>query len=153
MPPDRVFGRIERPLRKLAEISGPSQYYKVFERFGRIKLLGRDWQLRDYKEFSDRILTNASLHTREARVWTFNGTNFGTQATYAANSKIINVKKKNCTLRSARVKFAKLVTHVTADKKRDVEKLLQYVTLTEEDKTFYEKALASVCPPKTKRNR
>lgn len=52
LPPDRVFGRVEQELRRKKDINLPSDYNNVYEQHGLVRQLGRDWQIRAFKEFS-----------------------------------------------------------------------------------------------------
>jgi hypothetical protein len=53
LPADRVFGRVERELSKHPTILSNFDYVKLYERFGAVKELGKDWKLKDVKELSN----------------------------------------------------------------------------------------------------
>lgn len=52
LPADRVFGRIERKLRKAEEILTPSGYYKIYQEAGNVRVLGKDWLIKNYKDLT-----------------------------------------------------------------------------------------------------
>lgn len=50
LPADRIFGRVEKSLRKVEEILVPSDYYKIYgDVANNIRVLDRKWDIRDYK--------------------------------------------------------------------------------------------------------
>ena len=42
MPPDRIFGRIEKTYRKKEEILSPNEYYEILKEHGTLKVLNKD---------------------------------------------------------------------------------------------------------------
>lgn len=63
IPPDRVFGKIEKVLKKQDTIISPDYYYDTFQETGIVKKLGTDWVAYDWKESCQRILkSTSSLH-------------------------------------------------------------------------------------------
>lgn len=63
LPPDRVFGRIEKSIRKEEEILSPADYKKIIEKHETVLELERDWKVRDWKKYAkERFKTAASLH-------------------------------------------------------------------------------------------
>ncbi|KAJ4451893.1 hypothetical protein ANN_03371 [Periplaneta americana] len=55
LPSDRVFGLIERELRKIETITTKEDYYAIFKKYGTLKLIGSDW-----KAVAKRCMTSAS---------------------------------------------------------------------------------------------
>lgn len=49
LPPDRLFGRVEKKIRKYEEIVLPEEYQKIYSEVGEVRVLGSDWLIRDYK--------------------------------------------------------------------------------------------------------
>lgn len=49
IPPDRIFGRIEKEIRKKATIVNPEEYEAVFHKVGTVFRLGTDVEVRDWK--------------------------------------------------------------------------------------------------------
>lgn len=55
LPADRVFGRVEKLLRKRPVIENKEQYYKLYSEVGEVRKLGVDWHLFDFKVLSQRF--------------------------------------------------------------------------------------------------
>ena len=51
----RIFGRVERKLHKISEIISPSTYREVYEAVGVTRILGKEWDILDYKEISNNL--------------------------------------------------------------------------------------------------
>lgn len=49
LPADRVFGRLEKEIRKKSVITSKDEYQNIFEEFGNVRRLGEDWVLKDLK--------------------------------------------------------------------------------------------------------
>lgn len=49
LPADRAFGRLEKKLRVMEVILNEQEYLKIYEEVGTVKVLGKDWQVQDYK--------------------------------------------------------------------------------------------------------
>lgn len=63
IPPDRVFGNIERVLRKKDSIITPNKYRDIFNQFGQVKLVGTDVPVFNWKDAAKDILKPpAKLH-------------------------------------------------------------------------------------------
>lgn len=54
IPPDRVFGNIERVVNKEETILQPEEYLKIFSRFGTVLQLSKDVTILDWKETSEK---------------------------------------------------------------------------------------------------
>lgn len=54
MPPDRVFGRVEKEYRKKEVIISPEEYYNVLQNHGTVRKIGKDWNVCDYKLYSKK---------------------------------------------------------------------------------------------------
>lgn len=50
LPVDRVFGRVEKRLRKSPTIIDKEDYLTLYSEFGYVKSLGRDWNFLDKNE-------------------------------------------------------------------------------------------------------
>ena len=50
MPPDRVFGRIEKQYGRREEIVSPSEYHEILGQFGTVLKWGSDWQVQSRKK-------------------------------------------------------------------------------------------------------
>ncbi|CAN7944460.1 unnamed protein product [Ixodes hexagonus] len=60
LPPDRVFGRIEKDIRKREEILNPAAYNDIFAEHGTVLELGRHWDVYDWKSYSTEVLRPTS---------------------------------------------------------------------------------------------
>lgn len=52
LPADRVFGRVEKILRKNITITSKEQYYELCKKVGDVKILGTDWKLFNTKSLN-----------------------------------------------------------------------------------------------------
>lgn len=72
MPPDRVFGRVEKDYRKKEEILLPKEYLKILNNHGKLNVCGQDWKMLDYKTISQGIVNKKMpFKMLEARVLTY----------------------------------------------------------------------------------
>ncbi len=152
---DRVFGRIEQQYQKISRFTTPQSYYDVLQKFGKIRKLGTDWSVFDYKKLADsRIKDIPKFGIRDTKIWMFRkrSLSFETTTTYFGNPNKCTVKQS---IRNRRGNpfFQKPLllaqqTHVSEAKRRDVRELLQYVTLTAEEEDYYNKALKEVSAKK-----
>lgn len=55
LPADRVFGRVEKLLRKEATISSREEYEKIYQNVGVVKRIGVDWRLFDLKQLQEGL--------------------------------------------------------------------------------------------------
>lgn len=63
IPPDRVFGNIEKKIRKMSVIVRPEEYYEIFAQHATVLKCGKDWNSFDWKqECSKHIRPTGSLH-------------------------------------------------------------------------------------------
>lgn len=56
LPPDRVFGNVEKNYSEMESITVPSAYYTVLNKFGKCMVLGEDWDVNDFKTPSDALI-------------------------------------------------------------------------------------------------
>ena len=56
LPCDRVFGIIEKKLRKKERLYSPKEYHDVFAESGNVKLAGDDWDVLAFKEAAEYCL-------------------------------------------------------------------------------------------------
>lgn len=145
MPPDRVFGRVEKNFRKIEEILAPNDYYRIYEKHGTVKKWGKDWHTSDIKTVSKAIFKNKMpFKISQARVIIYNKTKKSVtcqvQNTYTAGGVTVDLFKKG--IRNAnRVRSATLVdakNHVSQKKKENVQVLLKGCDLDEDAQRFYE---------------
>ncbi|KAK9695533.1 hypothetical protein QE152_g32501 [Popillia japonica] len=63
LPPDRVFGHIEKKLRKTSTIVDPQKYFDIIKEFSSVLKMGKDYVVCDWKAESANVLkTPASWH-------------------------------------------------------------------------------------------
>lgn len=56
MPPDRVFGLIERDLKKIETIIQPEEYYNVLEKHGTVLKISTDFEVFDWKTPAQTVM-------------------------------------------------------------------------------------------------
>ncbi|KAG5885490.1 hypothetical protein JTB14_017213 [Gonioctena quinquepunctata] len=56
MPPDRVFGLIEREIKKNTCICEPREYHRIIEQHSTLRVLGKDWHAYDWKAATQDII-------------------------------------------------------------------------------------------------
>lgn len=150
MPPDRVFGRFEKKFRKMETITEPDEYYKVFASFATVKVLGKDWVLYDYMDAAKRVLLKKlPFLMREQRTFLYSNkskVNVKTKTTYCGDLNTFKVVKKGCDLLNvySSVTFMSQVNHISEKKKKDVQNLIKFITLSYKAQQFYNKALTDV---------
>lgn len=152
MPPDRVFGRVEKLIRKEEVISSPEGYYKILEKYGRVYKLGEKWKVFDYKGMADTYLkTTNKMGIQKNRVWNLKK---GSQEILVSNTykgkptahKLLRVSAKKFVL--MKPSEVDRVTHITEAKRDDVTKLLSFIDLTPDEFDFYEEHLENICTGK-----
>lgn len=152
MPPDRVFGRLEKKFRKLETILEPGDYYTIFANSGTVKVLNKDWQLFDFMKASKQVLRKKlPFLMREQRVFVFSNerqiSNIQSKNTYCGSLNLFSIVQKGKAEQMKEV-YSKLdhipnSNHISEKKKKDVENLLQFVNLSESAQKYYNEALAS----------
>lgn len=68
LPADRVFGRLEKELRKIPVITTKDGYHDIFKNHGNVRLLGNDWQLLEIKDLKENLKNVEGLQ-KIKRVW------------------------------------------------------------------------------------
>lgn len=145
LPPDRVFGRIEKKLRVKEVIKRPEEYHQVFSTQGRVKVLGRDCYIFDMKTLGEKTLKKSlGFPMRLSKRWLFrkNQQKVEVSASYTGPFQQYDVLKPNITnFVGKKPRLLKLLSHVSAKKEADVRKLLKFVNPTAADLQFYEEIL------------
>ena len=147
-------------MRRKSTFYGPEDYYKILNRCGRVKILGKDWKIFNYRHLAESALwKNVTFGIRDSRIWKFKpkSRTFTVSNVYCNGAmttevkRLLNEKLENgeISLGGLRLTIPKLETHVTHSKKADVEKLLQYIP--EENRTFFNDALKKSVPDKKKK--
>jgi hypothetical protein len=96
MPPDRVFGRYEKVLRKIETISEPEEYHKIYSTAATVNVLGADWQIYDYMSASKQVIVKKlPFKMRDQRVFVYSPKSYGKVAcknTYTGSENLFKVR-------------------------------------------------------------
>lgn len=129
MPPDQVFGRIEKEIRKRQLFRTPDDYYSIFKKHGVHRPLNSRWYLSDYTRFVKSVAFQKSyfarLQIRESKVWYFSKSSLsvGISKTYSGLPQyfpILNKKFSKEALKpliSSKLKRVPCTSHVSLAKK------------------------------------
>lgn len=60
IPPDRVFGNLERQFKTHSVIENPEKYVPIIKDFITVVHLGKDSEIRDWKQASQEILKKSA---------------------------------------------------------------------------------------------
>lgn len=144
MPPDQIFGRIEKEIRRKETVLHPKEYYEIYSKYGRVKLYELDFQVFDFKGLSDS-LCKKNLQSRQHRRWVFkkeNPSEVFTSLTYSGIAEPVAVICKNVRcIERLKPRLLQRQSFVKEAKKTDVRSLLAHFHLTEEQTSFYNKVL------------
>lgn len=138
LPPDRVFDRIEKELRKKEEIVSPDGYYSVLRRHGHLKVYPQQWSVRDYKTLASSTLRSIStMKIRDSRVWQLKkgSSVIHVAHTYSGDFKPHNLLKPNAMIRKP--KLVRPQSFVSAVKMKDVRELLEKIHVDPTEAEFY----------------
>ena len=147
MPPDRVFGRIEKDFRKRECILSPCQYYEILRRHGTVRVLGLDYEMFDYQSECKRLLkSRLPFRIQEQRVFTYTKKSLGVRNVYSSEPTIVgSLFKKGksfpCPWSPPKVPRT---NHVKPEKRKDVERLLQFFDIPDGAQEFYNTVLQQV---------
>lgn len=98
LPPDRVFGRIEKDIRKEEEILSPAEYHKIIEKHETIVQLGKSWKVFDWKKYAvERFKSAAALPFK------------------ISQTKIFKIRKSNIDSKAVQIKAEKNYRNADAD--------------------------------------
>lgn len=140
LPADRVYGRIEKDIRKCNEIITPTGYHNILKNHGQLKLYQSDWLRYDYKSLAQSLINMVGCKTRDSRRWNFvkNSKSVWLSDSFTEGYTKYNVLKKNVTNLDGRK--PKLLPPET-EKKKDVLALLKLVKGTKQEKKIYDTLL------------
>jgi len=152
LPADRVFGRIEKVLRKPSEILLPAGYHAILRAHRTLNLYGTDWSVYNHKAVADPTLCTAGIGVRECRRWLFRrgSSKVQTSDTFAGPWDDWYLLADGISLAARKPLFVPATTHVSATKKPDVLKLLQLVRGSPEEKGIYDTILLRTMSKKVK---
>lgn len=132
LPADRVFGLLERTLKKKNTIVRKEEYHEIFQKFGTVKEIGKDWKPLDWKTVAKKTTKTASqLHfqistcRRIVVERTKRGVQVRGEQTYNSDTGVSKTfLKKNGSLQNEIVAPIPIGIPVKAEKLADVKKLL-----------------------------
>lgn len=133
MPPDRVFGRIEKDLRKQEQIVAPEDYHKTLERYCTVVDLERgDWEVKDFKIAAKKIIkTKFDFKTTQQRIFIYTKGNnkIKVQNTYNGTPCTHSILKKNKQLQAAvdNASIAESKNCVSQPKRQNVLHLIKHL--------------------------
>jgi uncharacterized protein (UPF0297 family) len=52
LPANRIFGQVEKKLRKVEEILDPSGYNEIYKEVANVRVLGKDWHIKNYNDLT-----------------------------------------------------------------------------------------------------
>lgn len=137
MPPDRVFGRIEKDLRKQEKIVSPEEYYTTFEKYCTVKDLKRgDWAVRDYKSVAKQLVKpRFDFKTTQQRIfiYTKGKHTLQVQNTYSGASCSHSILKKNKQLQNTvgSTPLAEAKNCIAPPKRQNVLHLIKHLGTTD----------------------
>lgn len=150
MPPDRVFGRSEKVIRKKEKILGPQGYYDIFSLNSTVMQNSKNWTIKDLKgAMRGTLKSKLPFKLTEQRVFTYKkgskkvtvrNTYTGPECSHAV------LKTNNLDIKTAldKLKPSLPINKISVDKKANVLHLLKHLDLSEEENTFYKNALKNV---------
>lgn len=103
MPPDRVFGRVEKDYRRRETIISPKEYIEILRKHGQVNEWGKDWFTLDMKtKAKDIVKSNLPFKISQTRIIHFTVVSrnkskeveVAVQDTYSASPVTTDVKKK-----------------------------------------------------------
>lgn len=135
LPPDRVFGRVEKKLRKISEILNPNTFQEVYAEVGETRILGKDWEIFDFKELSkilrpvDGISDLKRIHLKKYIVGErVTDVKIKTHITYYSDDpskRFLPLGKRGYSLNKvSNISKVSSLMRLKQEKKDDVEKLL-----------------------------
>ncbi|CAK1597457.1 unnamed protein product [Parnassius mnemosyne] len=158
MPPDRVFGRVEKDYRRREVIVSPKEYYSILGKHGQVNEWGKDWYTYNMKATAKRMIkTKLPFKISQTRIIHFTkvgsrvskNIEVGVQDAYSAAPVTTEIKKK-------RVKsFSRFdcdqlpkTNMISLKKKADVENLLKFCDISDDldAREFYDDVLQSSGP-------
>lgn len=151
MAPDRLFGRIEKQLRRREVILTPDDYRSILQKHGTVYTYTRNYNIFDYKKLADAVLKkNNKLGIRAHRMWRFKkgskifehkNAYFGT---YTEEKNLVKVSN----LRGRKPLLVEANNHISALKAEDMRFLLEHLTMDDETRTYFDRILATATSSK-----
>lgn len=146
LPVDRVFGRVEKMLRKTEQVILPTEYHTIFEQVGHVYILGKDWCPYDWKVAArNHIKCKMEFNITDMKIITVTADNVACRTAYSSLSTcshtMLKRGKRWSTLQPTQQALGHPVKH---DKLRDVKTLLDKLGITAQHPamTFWENVLS-----------
>ncbi len=130
LPADRAFGRVEKLLRKRETILTPQEYHAILRNVGNVKVLGTDFHIYDWGEYSNRnVKTDLGFKISRVRVVEVDK-RIHIRATYSGYGCDHNILKRGRKWLPRCLRSVQVQSHVSREKNADVVKLLQSMGIT-----------------------
>lgn len=135
LPADRVFGRVEKQLKKLVVISNPEGYNSVYSNVGEVKILGTDWRLYDIKKLQQVYNKVPGIKDfKKISIQKFRSTNDSCAVKYKGSaffrfedltSQYASLLRKGQTGKNIKLDEKMLGNSISDEKKKNVRTLLE----------------------------
>jgi len=141
MPPDQVFGRIEKCLRKKEILLSPQQYYDIFKKFATLHVFNKDFFIYDIKKAVKKIMKPNVIKTTEQKIFIYYkgkktvdvSSNYNENPTYT-----VSVLKRGSSLSTLdTIDILPKINYVKIPKQKDVKNLMRFFVIPEDAKDFY----------------
>ncbi|KAE9522132.1 hypothetical protein AGLY_017476 [Aphis glycines] len=117
MPPDQVFGRIEKSLRNKEVIVSPNTYYEHLKKFTTVNIYDSNFKFFNYKIIVKDLIKTNFFKTTQQKVFS-----------YKSGMKTVGLND---------VPELQRLNHVSIKKQDDVRKLMKCFTIPNEAEQFY----------------
>lgn len=132
LPPDQVFGRVEKEYRRYEVMKMPKSYHNILERHGIVRHINSSWQVKDYKNMTATMLKSNTIPILDTRTWIFtkNSPYVWHQKLFSSEPIKYDLRKASCRSLKVRPQLLKNLNHVSLEKRDDVMELLAFIDLT-----------------------
>lgn len=139
LPADRVFGRIEKDIRKKDVILHPEEYTTIMNKHATVMVYGKDWRAYDHKKESAKLVKDnrGDFKISEARVLEIRGDRITSKASFAGDGTEYAVLKRGKSWLDYDPQLLPDQSNVKEKKKIDVRKLLAELHVDQDTLNFY----------------
>ena len=142
LPADRVFGRIERDIKRQDTILLPADYVDILQKHGNVHVYGSDWACLDFKSaVTSHCRAVRHFKISEAKVLKVDGDKVGFKAAFEGDFCYHSVLKKGKTWETFKPVVSPMVNCVKLSKKKDVLELIGEIGVSEHVRIFYQQSL------------